>query len=116
MPKGAKQAIVMDDIDDNALDAEDATRGVSEQIEDIGVSSNLFNAGFTKSQNKGLASPVASPFSSLSHHRFVEPVDLTYNVGGDDLEQVERDDDALFSFDEDVDLEDLSDAKDDKVS
>ncbi|KAL9113173.1 MAG: hypothetical protein Q9187_007665, partial [Circinaria calcarea] len=114
MPKGAKQAIVTDDTDDNAPDAEDATRGISEQIEDIGVSSNLFNAGFTKPQTKGLASPGASPSSALSYHRFVEPVDLTYNTGEDDLEQVGRDDDALFSFDEDIDLEDLSDAGDKK--
>ena len=116
MPKVAKQTIVMDDTVDIALDADQATGGISQQIEDIRVSSNLTNSGFTRSQIRSPARLVALPSSALSYHQHVEPIDLTYEVGGDDFEQVERDEDALFSFDEDVNLEDLVDVGDEKVS
>lgn len=116
MPMGAEPTIVMDDTVDTALDVKEATSGISQQIEDIRVSSNPFSPGFTRSHITGLASPVALPSSALPYHQPVKPVDLTYKVGGDEFEQVTRDDDALFTFDEDINLEDLVDVGDEKVS
>ena len=116
MPKGPKQTTVVDDTVDNALEADQATSGISQQIKDIRSSSNPFNPGFTSSQITNQASPVALPSSTLSYHQVVKPIDLTYKIGGYNFEQVERDDDALFSFDEDVNLVDLGDAENEKVS
>ena len=80
-----------------------------EQIEDIRTTS-------PSSENAHPAATVASPSSIVSYHQLLEPTNIKSRTTRDDFENVRRDDDALFSFDEDVDEHDLVEIEVDNVS
>ena len=111
MPKTLKRSFVLEKDDESSADV--AETGTVEQIEDIMTTLP------DSARSLGNASPtttVALPSPIICYDHLVERVSIHSRMSGDDFERVGRDDDALFSFDEEVDEHELEEIEVDKVS
>ena len=111
MPKPPKRSFVLEKDDESSADV--AETGTVEQIEDV---KTILPASVRSLGNASPATTVALPSSIICYDHLVEPVSTHSRMNGDDFERIGRDDDALFSFDEEVDEHELEEIEVDKVS
>ena len=111
MSKPPKRSFVLEK--DNESSADVAETGTVEQIEDV---KTILPASVRSLGNASPATTVALPSSIICYDHLVEPVSTHSRMNGDDFERIGRDDDALFSFDEEVDEHELEEIEVDKVS